>query len=135
MVDFICNPAEKLLSSNTLVQDRSVEEAEKGFRGELFLQWVLCFFVWTWSGLMVIADNPYLQLDYSGHLKKNSSNNCLKLFLWSVTITLQGQPTTSIHKRKWRLSVINFELYNNLLSFFLIVISYSELYTVHNWIW
>ena len=38
MVDFICNPAEKLLSSNTLVQDRSVEEAEKGFRGELFLQ-------------------------------------------------------------------------------------------------
>ena len=37
MVDVTCNPTEKLLSPNTLVQDRSVEEAEKGFRGKLFL--------------------------------------------------------------------------------------------------
>jgi len=41
MVDVICNPTEKLLSSNTLVEDRSVEEAEKGFRGKLCLQRVL----------------------------------------------------------------------------------------------
>ena len=41
-VDVICTcyPTEKLLSSNTLVQDRSVEEAEKGSRGKL-LQRVL----------------------------------------------------------------------------------------------
>lgn len=36
MVDVTCNPTEKLLLSNNLVQDRSVEEAEKGFRGKLF---------------------------------------------------------------------------------------------------
>lgn len=31
------NPTEKLLSdSNSLVQDRSIEEAEKGFRGKIF---------------------------------------------------------------------------------------------------
>ena len=41
MVDVTCNPTEKLLSSNTLVQDRSVEEAEKGFRGKLCLQRVV----------------------------------------------------------------------------------------------
>ena len=38
MLDFTCYPVEKLLSANTLVQDRSVEEVEKGFRGKLCLQ-------------------------------------------------------------------------------------------------
>ena len=55
MVDVTCNPTEKLLLSNNLVQDRSVEEAEKGFRGKLFLQWVLYLCVWRRGGRMVSA--------------------------------------------------------------------------------
>ena len=54
MVDVTCNPAEKLLSPNTLVQDRSVEEAEKGFKGKLCLQWglhVCAVYVQKWTPL------------------------------------------------------------------------------------
>ena len=34
---------EKLLSSHNVVQDRSAEEAEKGFRGKLYSLTVFCF--------------------------------------------------------------------------------------------